>query len=1074
MPAPREITDLVARFEQQLDAYKSGGYNEAQLRLEFLDPFFKALGWDVANTEGYAEQYKDVISEDAIRISGATKAPDYCFRIGGTRKFFLEAKKPSVDIKADVSPAHQLRSYAWSAKLPLSILSDFEEFAVYDCRLKPRKDDPASVGRIFYCTFREYAEKWDWIHSIFSRDAVLKGSFDKFAESTRGKRGTTEVDAAFLEEIEGWRKRLAENLALRNPRLTQRELNFAVQRIIDRIIFLRICEDRGIEDYGRLRALVNGDRIYPRLTKLFEEADARYNSGIFHFKKEPGRHEAPDELTLDLDLDDKLLRDILRGLYYPDSPYQFSVLSADILGQVYEQFLGKVIRLTEGHRAVVDDKPEVKKAGGVYYTPTYIVDYIVRQTVGKLLEEIAGRNFPPSLPSKAGGEGRGEEARTKSPPLPDPLPPLGGEGIKLPSARSAAAILNRVAKIKILDPACGSGSFLIGAYQFLLDWHLQFYLANHPEKWARGAKPALVQTGKGWKLTIDARKRILLDHIYGVDIDSQAVEVTKLSLLLKVLEGETGQTLQTILRIFQERALPDLGDNIKCGNSLIGPDFYRQAELPLLTDDEKYRINVFDWHAEFPQIFRSRRREPAHTGSGELREAAAVGELDYTTPGVPLHGGFSYKQMKGAKAAPPPAPTEPEWEGGFDAVIGNPPYVQIENIPAADRDYFISRYGENETLGKRYDIYQVFLLRAISLQNEQGKLGFILPNTFLVGHSYELLRRRICESCCIREIVDLPQGVFIGVTVDNVLLFLQREHSPQGRSANKIAVNKLNETSNKSRVATREWDDSFALSQAAVQANENHDINIHGNPTLNRLFEKLERGGVCLGDVTDSGQGIILYETSRQAEKSEHTGFKKQSGWKRLLRGKEIGRYQLTWKGEYVNYGRWLWRAREERFFNRPKILLHAMRNKSLERRLVGTFDPGVHYNAHNLANIILKENCPYDLKFILGIFNSRLINFWYKGHFPNVNINPNDFRRIPIRPINFSNKSDKAAHDRMVQLVEQMLELHRQLAAARTPQEQTALERQIAATDAEIDRLVYQLYGLTDDEINIVEQAAK
>ena len=276
-------------------------------------------------------------------------------------------------------------------------------------------------------------------------------------------------------------------------------------------------------------ALVNGDRIYPRLTKLFEDADTRYNSGIFHFKREPGRHEAPDELTLDLEIDDKLLRDIFHGLYYPDCPYQFSVLSADILGQVYEQFLGKVIRLTQGHRAVVDDKPEVKKAGGVYYTPTYIVDYIVRQTVGKLVEG-------------------------KTP--------------------------KQVEKIRILDPACGSGSFLIGAYQFLLDWHLQFYLANDPEKWAKGGKPALVQTGKGWKLTIDARKRILLNNIYGVDIDTQAVEVTKLSLLLKVLEGETGQTLQTILRMFQERALPDLGDNIKCGNSLIGPDFYRQRRTP--------------------------------------------------------------------------------------------------------------------------------------------------------------------------------------------------------------------------------------------------------------------------------------------------------------------------------------------------------------------------------------------------------------------------------------------------------------------------------------------------------------
>src|SRR5205814_3352297 len=166
MTAPSLIADLVERFEQQSEAYKSGQYNEAQLRQEFVDPMFKALGWDMENTSGYAEAYKDVIHEDAIKIGGATKAPDYCFRIGGTRKFFLEAKKPSVDIKADPNPAFQLRRYAWSAKLPLSILTDFEELAVYDCRVRPAQTDKAATARILYLRFDEYPGRWDEIAQV--------------------------------------------------------------------------------------------------------------------------------------------------------------------------------------------------------------------------------------------------------------------------------------------------------------------------------------------------------------------------------------------------------------------------------------------------------------------------------------------------------------------------------------------------------------------------------------------------------------------------------------------------------------------------------------------------------------------------------------------------------------------------------------------------------------------------------------------------------------------------------------------------------------------------------------------
>ncbi len=412
---PFQIQELINRFEAQSELYKSPTYNETNLRIDFVNPMFKALGWDIDNTKGYAEAFREVVHEDAIRIGGTIKSPDYSFRIGGRRIFFLEAKKPAVNVYTDVDAAYQLRRYAWTAGLPLSILTNFKEFAVYDCRIKPKFLEKASTARLWYFKHSDYPQKWDEIASVFSPDAIQHGAFDRYIQSHK-KSGTEEFDDAFLDEMEDWRKKLASNLALRNDgeggtlQLDQPGLNFATQHIIDRIVFLRICEDRGVEPPFQLQALLSGDNVYAHMRQLFTKADQRYNSGLFHFQKEKNRDEPPDELTLGLDIDDAALKYIIKRLYYPDSPYVFKEVRADILGSVYERFLGNIIHLTAGHHAKIEPKPEVRKAGGVYYTPTYIVSYIVQNAVGGLLD-----------------------GRTP----------------------------NDAARLRILDPACGSGSFLL-------------------------------------------------------------------------------------------------------------------------------------------------------------------------------------------------------------------------------------------------------------------------------------------------------------------------------------------------------------------------------------------------------------------------------------------------------------------------------------------------------------------------------------------------------------------------------------------------------------------------------------
>ncbi|MCK4908082.1 MAG: N-6 DNA methylase, partial [Spirochaetes bacterium] len=554
----RSLRGMIDLFRSNIKEYKSNAYDEANTRVDFIDKFFELLGWDVRNDQKFSEQYREVVREDKVQIEGKQKAPDYSFRIGGVRKFFVEAKKPAVNIKEGTEPAFQTRRYAYTAKLPLSILTDFEEYAVYDTRIKPNIADKASTARIFYCTYEELLKpcsvsegqtNFEFLYNTFGKNAILKGSFDTYVEENKRKKGTSEVDKEFLKLIEGWRNDLARNIAIRNKDIDLYNLNYAVQKIIDRLIFLRITEDRKMEEYGLLQKISKGNDVYKGLVDVFIKADNKYNSGLFHQEDWLNR----------LDIDDKVFSGIIKNLYYPHCPYEFSVMPIEILGHVYEQFLGKTIRLTASHQAKVEEKPEVRKAGGIYYTPQYIVEYIVKNTVGEKLKKQKPENV-------AGDQG------TNS--------------------------------LSILDPACGSGSFLVGAYDYLLKWHLEYYTKSETRIKQAMKDGHIYQIDETtYQLSTEEKKKILTNNIYGVDLDSQAVEVTKLSLLLKLLEDENVESEGQLFKATDVLKLPDLSGNIKCGNSLIGSDFYAEKDLSLFGNEEMRKVNVFDWDKEFPEIF---------------------------------------------------------------------------------------------------------------------------------------------------------------------------------------------------------------------------------------------------------------------------------------------------------------------------------------------------------------------------------------------------------------------------------------------------------------------------------------
>jgi type I restriction-modification system DNA methylase subunit len=1009
--APPRIVELVKTFDRNIETYHSQQYNETQLRREFIDPFFEELGWDVSNKQGYAQAYKEVIHEDAVKVGTATKAPDYSFRIGGVRKFFLEAKKPSINIGGDPHPAYQLRRYAWSAKLPVSILTDFEEFAVYDCQMRPKQTDGTSTARIMFLTCKDYLDKWDEIADIFSKEAVLKGSFDKFAVSTKAKRGTTTVDTEFLAEIENWRQILAKVIALRNRTLSIRELNFAVQRTIDRILFLRMCEDRGIENYGQLLKISAGDRTYLRLCEIFEKADQIYNSGLFHFTDETDRAEPPDKLTLNLIIDDKDLKWILHNLYYPQSPYEFSVLPAEILGNVYEQFLGKVILVSPARHVKIEPKPEVKKAGGIYYTPDYIVDYIVKNTVGRLLGVLPCHSRKSGNPQPRHSE-RSEESQ------------LYNSKSKIVNRKSLTP--KQVANLRILDPACGSGSFLLGAYTYLLNYIRDWYVESNPAKYTKQ-----IYQGRGgqWFLTIAEKKRILLNNIFGVDIDSQAVEVTKLSLLLKVLEGENQQTLENQYRLFHERALPDLGNNIKCGNSLIGSDFFDNPDIDSSNEELCRKINPFDWHAEFPQVFKQNR------------------------------------DRKGAVTSAAPQ------TDGFHAVIGNPPYIFARggHFDEKTKRYY---YDKFPLASYQLNTYLLFIDQAYHLLNKGSYLGFIIPNTWLTIDTFSSLRKFLLEETGNLKIVNIFDKVFGKANVDTCLLIFNKE-KPNSITLGEFKEGQLSIIGD---FPTSQFKKNNYIINIALAKNKEKAV----------ILDKIKDFSKSLNSFSTIKAGLKAYETGKgtpaqtdtmKKNRVYHSKSKEGNDYGRYLKGKDVKRYVIKWGGLWIKYGECLAAPRDEELFTSPRILVRQIPSpQPYSINAVFTKE----YFLNDINSMIIYDFHGIDPLFILAILNSKIITFWFANTFDKFQrkifpqFKVKELTQFPIRTIDFDNPDDVKKHDQMVKLVDRMLDLHKKLTAAKVPDEKTNLQRQITTTDNQIDNLVYNLYGLTEEEIRIVEEREK
>jgi hypothetical protein len=1003
--ALEKVKRLVENFKHNESEYtKNGsGYNETEVRRDFIDPFFEALGWDVSNKGGLSQHTREVIHEDSVDVEDQNKKPDYAFRAGGIRKYFVEAKKPSVKIESDSKSSFQLKRYGWSAKMPVSVLTNFNYLIIYDCRTPPNEADDYRIGRLKQYHYTEFVNKFDEIYNALSRESVYSGKFDEIYKFVEAK-GVIQIDSFFLSQIEKWRERLAKEILIQNPNIVQSELNYVVQTFLNRLVFLRICEDRNLEKYETLLK-VKPDDVYNEFLTLCKAADQKYNSGLFNFTK--------DVLSTKISLGNSVLRKIIAELYYPKSPYVFSVIETNLLGDIYEMFLSKEIVIKNKKTVEVREKPEIANEKGVVTTPKFIIDAIISKSLQKLIEG-------------------------KSP--------------------------NDISKMHFADICCGSGAFLIAAFQYLIDYHIDWYISDGPEKHKDRVYKG---TGNSWFLTLEEKRRILTNNIFGVDIDENAVEVAKFGLLIKILEGETNESIKSLYDKSHVKALPDLDSNIQHGNSLVDKNIFKFKKISEMKSGELDSLRVFNWDEKFPKIFVN---------------------------------------------------------GGFDAIIGNPPYSRIQTmkkISPLELDYFQSKHSRYNTASSdNFDKYFVFIERAVQLLRNNGMLGYITPHKFMKIRSGESLRKLISENSYLNEIVYFgKEQVFGGKTTTYTAI---------------LVLSKKTNTNFKVEFVTDIT--SWKLgAQGFIATMKNSEISkdpwIFITGPLKKLHQRLKKIKTTLQTVAEIYVGLQtsmdeVYIIKPEKISGSLVSFKDVKGRQCTIEKKILKPciYNLTLKPyskpfantliifPYHNIGgNLIAYSLIEMKTKFPKALAYLNQfKKELAKRDISSKDrnawyrygrsqsltkfkgreklvvkvlslePVFAYDDNDLMftgggngpyyGVSLKKDTKFSIHYLQALLNNPITDLFVKksssvfrgGYF---SYGKQFIQNLPIISPDLSNKKQKQIHDEIVRLVKKLISLNTKYDRTTVPSKRKVLETQIEAFKDELDSHVYQLYQISEKE---------
>lgn len=626
----------------------------------WIERMFSIFGWNPADPGEVIQEFQ-IAGREARRSRGTGERhhtrPDYALVVNGLRMFYLDAKKFAVNLETDMNAAFQIRTYGWSAGMRLGYICDFEELGIYDTRIKPRQNDDARVARVLYLRHDQYLENFDTLWEYLSREAVMDGSLARMHPDDRLPKGTTSLDQEFEAFLTEWRLEIARLIVRQEEIRDMRIVSAAAQRILDRILFIRFCEEIGLEETGTVNSLGSRGDFWPDFAEENERRWRHVYDGILFPHSEEDDPTGVEHHLLRFSIKGRVFRKMIENLYYPN-PYRFDAIPLETLGGVYERYLGKQLRLVGGK--VVDEyKPEYQRSKGAVYTPAWVVGRVVDRALGPLLDGA------------------------------DP---------------------ERILSLRILDPACGSGSFLLGVYT-----HLETRILDWCRKRGEHKGPYATYDSRGWRLTPTAARRIIDYCLFGVDIDAEAVEIARMSLALRYVE-------RTAIDGPDEPSdmLRGIGRNIRHGNALVEPDI-----LGLGIDAERLMDLVpFDWRHE-------------RHGFGAVMN-----------------------------------------EGGFNAVVGNPPYIEVKRYREwlPDMYRYLKSSGRYETAAQgKTDIAMPFVELGVRLLRPGGRLGFIVQNRFFRTDYGEHTRRWLRREKLLAEIEDFRDlQIFPKRTTYTAILALQR------------------------------------------------------------------------------------------------------------------------------------------------------------------------------------------------------------------------------------------------------------------------------------------------------------